>query len=108
MDQTLLKYANLDVPRYTSYPTAAQFEDFKDHNIWRNWLTGLAKDAHLSAYVHIPFCEKLCWYCGCHTSVPNGYDRASAYVDTLLQEIDQTVSFEDTVKTLCELAEEAG
>jgi len=98
MDQTLLKYANLDVPRYTSYPTAAQFEDFKDHSIWQNWLTGLAKDAHLSAYIHIPFCQKLCWYCGCHTSVPNGYARAHAYVDTLLQEIDQTAPYVGTDK----------
>jgi len=98
MDQTLLKYANLDVPRYTSYPTAAQFVDFKDDSIWQSWLAGLKKDAHLSAYVHVPFCEKLCWYCGCHTSVPNSYERASAYVDTLLQEIDQTAPLINTDK----------
>lgn len=90
MDSTLLKYANLDVPRYTSYPTAAQFTDFDDDGLWYKWLAGLKSDAHISAYVHIPFCEKLCWYCGCHTSVPNSYDRATSYVDTLLQEIDQT------------------
>ena len=96
MDPILSKYANLDVPRYTSYPTAAQFEDFKDESIWQGWLKGLAKDADLSAYIHIPFCEKLCWYCGCHTSVPNGYDRASGYVDTLLREIDQTAPYINT------------
>ncbi len=90
MDPILLKYASRDVPRYTSYPTAAQFADFKDGSIWPSWLGGLEKDARLSVYVHIPFCQKLCWYCGCHTSVPNGYDRAAAYVDTLLQEIEQT------------------
>ncbi len=90
MDPILQKYANLDVPRYTSYPTAAQFADFYDDTIWQGWLDNLGKTARLSVYIHIPFCEKLCWYCGCHTSVPNGYGRASAYVDTLLQEIDQT------------------
>ncbi|VAV89694.1 Coproporphyrinogen III oxidase, oxygen-independent, partial [hydrothermal vent metagenome] len=90
MDATLEKYARLDVPRYTSYPTAAQFVDFKDDAVWRQWLGGLDAQAQLSVYVHIPFCQKLCWYCGCHTSVPNGYDRALAYVDTLLLEIEQT------------------
>ncbi len=90
MDDILLKYANLDVPRYTSYPTAAQFADFPDTSLWEGWLGALDKQASLSAYIHIPFCEKLCWYCGCHTSVPNGYDRATTYVDTLLKEIDQT------------------
>ncbi len=90
MDDILLKYANMDVPRYTSYPTAAQFVDFPDTSLWEGWLGSLDKQASLSAYVHIPFCEKLCWYCGCHTSVPNGYDRATSYVDTLLKEIDQT------------------
>lgn len=90
MEPELLKYANLDVPRYTSYPTAAQFAEFDNADIWHNWLQGLSPAASLSAYVHIPFCEKLCWYCGCHTSVPNTYDRAASYVDTLLQEIDQT------------------
>jgi oxygen-independent coproporphyrinogen-3 oxidase len=96
MDDILRKYAELDVPRYTSYPTAAQFEDFKDESVWQSWLGGLAKNATLSAYIHIPFCEKLCWYCGCHTSVPNGYDRASSYVDTLLQEIEQTAPYINT------------
>lgn len=90
MDPVLLKYATRDVPRYTSYPSAAQFEDFSENRVWRGWLADLRPDADLSVYVHIPFCEKLCWYCGCHTSVPNGYQRASDYVDTLLREIDQT------------------
>lgn len=90
MDEILLKYANSDVPRYTSYPTAAQFKDFGSGDVFADWLGGLARDASLSVYVHIPFCRQLCWYCGCHTSVPNGYERAVGYVDTLLDEIDQT------------------
>ena len=57
MDPILEKYASLDVPRYTSYPTAAQFEDFKDETVWKNWLGALDKDASLSVYIHIPFCE---------------------------------------------------
>ena len=40
------------------------------------------------AYVHVPFCEKLCWYCGCHTTIPNGYERIQRYVGLLLKEIE--------------------
>ena len=90
MDATLRKYATADVPRYTSYPTAVQFRDDFPHETWRRWLAGLPEDATLSVYVHIPFCQKMCWYCGCHTSVPNTYDRAVRYTERLLQEIRMT------------------
>ncbi len=90
MDATLKKYATADVPRYTSYPTAVQFSEGFDHRTWKDWLAALDEDATLSVYVHIPFCEKMCWYCGCHTTVPNTYDRAERYVQRLLREIGQT------------------
>ncbi|HHI81878.1 MAG TPA: oxygen-independent coproporphyrinogen III oxidase, partial [Rhizobiales bacterium] len=90
MDPVLEKYAMADVPRYTSYPTAVQFTDGFDGDVWKGWLAALADAGSLSAYVHVPFCEKLCWYCGCHTSVPNSYDRAKSYTDTLVEEISST------------------
>ena len=92
MDPVLLKYAMADVPRYTSYPTAVQFaSDFPQETVKR-WLGELDDDKSLSAYVHVPFCEKLCWYCGCHMSVPNSYDRAAQYTDLLVREIAETSS----------------
>ena len=90
MDAILKKYASADVPRYTSYPTAVQFSDGFGHDTWRRWLNELPDDASLSIYVHIPFCRQMCWYCGCHTTIPNTYDRAEAYVKRLLGEIDMT------------------
>ena len=90
MDQKLLPFALADVPRYTSYPTAVQFEtDFAPATADR-WLRELAPDAALSIYVHIPFCRQLCWYCGCHTSVPNSYGRAARYVEYLVKDIART------------------
>lgn len=92
MDPKLLPFALADVPRYTSYPTAVQFQnDFAPATADR-WLSDLASDATLSVYMHIPFCQQLCWYCGCHTSVPNTYDRAARYVDFLLKDIARTAS----------------
>lgn len=75
------------VPRYTSYPTAAQFHDRLTQAETDKWINSISSDEPISVYVHVPFCEKLCWYCGCHTSIPNGYDRIARFVDLLLKEI---------------------
>ena len=90
MDQKLLQFALQDVPRYTSYPTAVQFQSSFPPRRADQWLAELAPDASLSVYVHIPFCRQLCWYCGCHTSVPNSYERAARYVETLIRDIRRT------------------
>ena len=80
--------ATRPVPRYTSYPTAAQFQDDVTDAQVQTSLASIGPDEPISVYVHVPFCEKLCWYCGCHTTIPNGYDQIARYVDLLLKEID--------------------
>lgn len=87
MDTKLLPFALQDVPRYTSYPTAIQFQGNFPGATADQWLTRLSPDASLSIYVHIPFCRQLCWYCGCHTSVPNSYERAARYVYYLVRDL---------------------
>ena len=52
------------VPRYTSYPTAAEFGALGTHD-YRQALETVSGD--VSLYLHIPFCEKICFYCGCNT-----------------------------------------
>jgi len=83
-----LKYALAEVPRYTSYPTAAQFSEAVSADTYLHWLKALDRFRPASLYVHVPFCEKLCWYCGCHMSVPNTYDRVAEYVGLLEREIE--------------------
>ena len=92
MDQKLLHFALQDVPRYTSYPTAVQFQDGFSTDLADRWLAELQPADLLSVYVHVPFCQQLCWYCGCHTSVPNSYGRASTYVDSLIRDITRSGS----------------
>lgn len=88
MKQQWLPYALKNAPRYTSYPTAVQFSDAVRQDQVQLWLDTIDPHKPISLYVHVPFCEKLCWYCGCHTSISNGYGRIERYYETLLQEIE--------------------
>jgi len=76
------------VPRYTSYPTAPHFHPGIDPDVYRHWLQELDPAAPLSLYIHIPFCDTLCWFCGCHTTVVNAYSPVRGYLDLLHQELD--------------------
>lgn len=87
MKDAWIPFAARAVPRYTSYPTAADFSPETGEAQTRAWMAAVPPGAAVSAYLHIPFCEKLCWYCGCATSVPNGYRRVGEYTDLLLKEI---------------------
>ena len=80
------------VPRYTSYPTAVQFSDDVTSGDYRAALAALPADAGLSAYVHIPYCHELCWYCGCNTKAVRRYTPVSEYLEVLLREIDHVGS----------------
>jgi len=75
------------VPRYTSYPTAPHFHPGIDAAKSRAWLQQIDPETPLSLYCHIPFCDTLCWFCGCHTTVVNRYAPVAEYRDLLLQEI---------------------
>lgn len=75
------------VPRYTSYPTAADFDESVGEDQFRAALDQVAPGTPVSLYVHIPFCEEICWYCGCNTARSNRRSRLEAYLDALREEI---------------------
>lgn len=79
--------ASRPIPRYTSYPTAAQFTPRVDAATYGAWLAAVPDDAALSLYLHVPYCVQLCWYCACHTRVANRYEAILRYRDALLAEI---------------------
>ena len=83
----LLKHNQL-VPRYTSYPTAPNFTHNVDHTVATKWLSAVPRDAALSLYFHIPFCKKMCWYCGCNTKATRQYSPVKAYLAYLKKEIE--------------------
>lgn len=73
------------VPRYTSFPTAAEFGPDIGPADLSNALSTAQGD--VSLYVHIPFCEKICWYCGCNTGAANRKHRLTSYLEALHKEI---------------------
>lgn len=75
-------------PRYTSYPTAVQFSAGVGPGEYGDWLAGLSHDTAVSLYVHVPFCTRLCWYCGCNTRVVNRPEPIGEYVRYLLREVE--------------------
>jgi oxygen-independent coproporphyrinogen-3 oxidase len=75
------------VPRYTSYPTAPHFTSRVGAAEASAWLRGLDPGSRLSLYVHIPFCQSLCWYCGCNTKIVNKYEPIERYLDALGREL---------------------
>jgi len=78
---------NSTAPRYTSYPPATAFEDRFGARDYGEWLEHLP-NTPLSLYYHIPFCRRLCYYCGCHTNICNDSERLAPYVQALQDEMD--------------------
>ena len=76
------------VPRYTSYPTAAEFTETVGAAEHRAALDALRPSDRISLYLHIPYCHEICWYCGCNTGAVGRASRLDAYVDALVAEID--------------------
>ena len=85
---TILELFSAQVPRYTSYPTAPHFNASVDGAVYRQWLSRLDPKKPLSLYLHIPFCDTLCWFCGCHTSVVNNYAPVRDYCRLIAREIE--------------------
>lgn len=80
------KYAK-PVPRYTSYPTAPHFHPGIGNREYGSWLSALPANARISLYIHIPYCDRLCWFCGCHTKQVLRYEPIAKYLVSLRAEI---------------------
>lgn len=91
--EDLIRRYDVSGPRYTSYPTADRFVEAFSETEYTQALTlrkrGLAtKKLPLSLYVHIPFCESLCYYCACNKIITKHHDRAAKYLRYLAREVD--------------------
>jgi oxygen-independent coproporphyrinogen-3 oxidase len=87
VNDILRRYARLQVPRYTSYPTAAEFRPDVASEDQTRWLRGLDTTEAISVYLHVPYCRELCLYCGCNTKKALRDDVIATYREALESEI---------------------
>ena len=90
----LLQKYNIPVPRYTSYPPANHFTSKFDDRSYLNLLvdSNNRKPEHLAFYFHIPFCKKICYYCGCNAYTSKNEEQVERYFQALKQEIELVTS----------------
>ena len=103
-DLDLIKRYDKSGPRYTSYPTAVQFHEGFTAEEYR----ALALDSNtsgrpLSLYFHIPFCDTVCYYCGCNKVVTKDRSRAAPYLERLHKEIALQGALFDNTRTVDQL-----
>ena len=89
VDLDLVRKYDISAPRYTSYPTAVEFKDFADPTPLLDHIDRSNSDASLplSLYYHLPFCETLCWFCGCTTVITLNHKTSDDYLDYLEKEV---------------------
>ena len=88
MNSIVRRYAGLSVPRYTSYPTAADFTAGVTAKEHASWLRRLDAKDDVSVYLHVPYCREICLYCGCNTKKAARDDVVDAYRRALETEIE--------------------
>jgi oxygen-independent coproporphyrinogen-3 oxidase len=90
-DPSLLRRFDVPGPRYTSYPTADRFIEAFDADAYAGWLRSRAvmPARPLSLYLHIPFCNTICYYCACNKVITRDHGKAVEYLDYLEREIDR-------------------
>lgn len=89
IDSVLIAKYNVPVPRYTSYPPANQFQSPFSEQTYIRMLeeSNTCLPENIAIYIHIPFCEKICFYCGCNTMLYKGEDLVRSYINALKTEI---------------------
>jgi len=90
-DSALIRKLAQSGPRYTSYPTADRFSSDFGYRDYLQAVAGLrtrGSNKPLSLYVHIPFCDTVCYYCACNKIVTKNRDKAAVYLSYLKREIE--------------------
>jgi oxygen-independent coproporphyrinogen-3 oxidase len=90
IDPVMIRKYDLSGPRYTSYPTADRFVEAFGEAQFRHWIDrrnigGISQP--LSVYVHLPFCDTICFYCGCNKVVTRDHGKSAKYIKYLTSEI---------------------
>lgn len=90
MNAALIRKYNVPGPRYTSYPTVPFWDpnSFSIENWKRDLKESFDQSNEISLYIHLPFCEHLCVYCGCNTRITKNHKVEERYIEALFREWD--------------------
>lgn len=106
IDPVLIRSHDVSGPRYTSYPTADRFVEAFGETELRQWLAkrnigGISQP--LSVYTHLPFCDTLCYYCGCNKIVTRDRGRSAKYIKYLEKELSLVGPLLGSDRKICQL-----
>src|SRR3954470_4994082 len=106
IDPVLIRQYDVSGPRYTSYPTADRFVEASGETALKQWLGkrnigGISQP--LSGYVHLPFCESICYYCGCNKVVTRDHGRSAKYIQYLEKELALLAPLLGANNRICQL-----
>lgn len=103
-DKLLEKY-NVPVPRYTSYPPANHFLNSFSERDYIGLLneSNNGKPENIALYIHIPFCQKICYYCGCNACSIGRGNKVDPYVDALRKEIEMVSRYIDKKRLVSQI-----
>ena len=87
VDLDLIRKYNVPAPRYTSYPPATHFTEMPAEAVLERIRADDQSVRDLSLYFHLPFCQSLCWFCGCTTVITTQQEASANYLDYLDREI---------------------
>ena len=106
IDPVQIRKYDVAGPRYTSYPTADRFVEAYGESDFRHWLgkrnIGGIKQP-LSVYVHLPFCDTLCYYCGCNKVVTRDHGRSAKYIKYVGREMAAVGALLGEDRRICQL-----
>lgn len=108
MQTSLIQKYNVPGPRYTSYPTVPYWEEntFSFEN-WKNSFLKTFQESNskdgISLYIHLPFCESLCTFCGCHKRITKRHEVESPYIKAILKEWELYCNLFDTKPLIKEI-----
>ncbi|MFT3682172.1 MAG: oxygen-independent coproporphyrinogen III oxidase [Ferruginibacter sp.] len=107
INNRLLTRYNVPLPRYTSYPTVPFWEEPVDKSRWQHVFRRQFHNQNsiggISLYIHLPYCESLCTYCGCNKIITGNHTVEDDYIETLLKEWNLYLSLMDERPIIREL-----